>query len=293
MTSVDCRPFDFRKAGYVEEHVARRLRDWGSKTGQVFRERWRELSPATWDLQLLPLVTLTFGDFMAGDGNPAISCAVDLQLGNPGPAAAAPLTSIVRCPQSDLLVLLSQVLCEELSEKPAPRSLTHVESKLAQVIFESFAAALSEAWPEQEPLPITAGLLDSTPHRSRLYLSSEFLVVLPLELLTPVGTLRWEWGLPRESFSQFCNSRRVAEHSQPHDPAEVVQQIPVELVIPLGQCQIPVAELEHLAVGDVLVLNQRVDEPLPGLIDNQPFFQGWPGRLGAGQAFQISEILEP
>jgi len=48
------------------------------------------------------------------------------------------------------------------------------------------------------------------------------------------------------------------------------------------------SELAALTAGDVIILDQRIGEPLLATVGDVPVFWGWPGRLGMRQAYQIA-----
>ena len=49
----------------------------------------------------------------------------------------------------------------------------------------------------------------------------------------------------------------------------------------------------NLRPGDVLILDQRVNEPLWGEVATAVKFRGWPGRVGRRQAVQITGWVKP
>jgi flagellar motor switch protein FliM len=63
-------------------------------------------------------------------------------------------------------------------------------------------------------------------------------------------------------------------------------------VIRLGQAKLHVSELLNLRPGDVVVLDQRVSEPLSIEVCGTRKYVGWPGRVGNRQAFQIQGMVE-
>ena len=46
-----------------------------------------------------------------------------------------------------------------------------------------------------------------------------------------------------------------------------------------------------ITVGDVVMLDQRVTEPLDAYVQGTPKFRGWPGRCGTRQALQILSLV--
>ena len=69
----------------------------------------------------------------------------------------------------------------------------------------------------------------------------------------------------------------------------LVDQIPLELVCELGSIDASMAAVNNYEVGDVIVLNQRIDEPVKVKTDSQVILKGWPGRMGNQQGIEVSE----
>ena len=54
----------------------------------------------------------------------------------------------------------------------------------------------------------------------------------------------------------------------------------------------PLADLAQLAVGDVIVLDQRVAEPLDAHVADQRVLRAWPGQRGKHRAIQIETVMD-
>ena len=72
--------------------------------------------------------------------------------------------------------------------------------------------------------------------------------------------------------------------------AQRVLEIKVPLTVEVGRTSVPVSRLANLAPGDVLVLDQRINEPLPLVVGERVKFHGWLGRNGNRQLFKISDV---
>jgi len=68
-----------------------------------------------------------------------------------------------------------------------------------------------------------------------------------------------------------------------------VEQMPVEARAMLS-ASLSVREVMALAPGDVVVLNQRIDEPVDLEVDGQLVFRGHPARQGGQLALQFAEL---
>ena len=77
------------------------------------------------------------------------------------------------------------------------------------------------------------------------------------------------------------------------DPALVaaLHDVPLPLTVRFGSVSVPGADLEQLAVGDVVRLSHPVDEPLIADVDGQPLFLARPGRRGRRLAVEIAAVV--
>jgi flagellar motor switch protein FliM len=71
----------------------------------------------------------------------------------------------------------------------------------------------------------------------------------------------------------------------------LVEELPVELTVQLGTVELSLAELAKLSAGDLIILNQRVSEPLTAYLAGEKKCKGWPGRVGSRQAFEVESFL--
>lgn len=227
--------------------------------------------------------------YAANDYSTAVAF-VALPVTFPKPAA---LNTVVILPRPLLLALVLNSLGDKLTEVPADRELTAIERTLADVICQQIAEVICEVrhsgW-DQAP---TISPCNYLPQIVRLFPGNPDLISLNFELTGTFGPqpLSWFW-LEADAdrlFGATDQGPKASRDEQAH-MEQIVRQLPVELVIQLGAATLNLAELSNLEVGDVIVLNQRVQEPLQGVVADQPLLQAWPGRLGNKQAIQISRM---
>lgn len=281
---MDCQVFDFRKAALVDEPIARFFRAWMSKSCRIFQQRWPEICNSQIAVTPQPLYAQSFGNLLENCGQTAFGSVVRLELND--------LPSFLTVQQTDLLALVLEVLAEDLNDKPAFRSLTSIELNLCQLLLEQLCAAFSEGWPQKEPLKCQTGPIDLMPHRSRLFAGDEPVVVATVEIQAKAGSLPFVWGFPRAALAKALQPivGDWGPESPRSEPRLLVEEIPIEVTVQLGETQLGMQELLGLQPGTIIVLDQRIDSPLTAWLDGQPLFHGWPGRVGSKQAFQISEV---
>jgi flagellar motor switch protein FliM len=84
---------------------------------------------------------------------------------------------------------------------------------------------------------------------------------------------------------------RQAEAQGSASLEQTIHQIPMQVVVHLGKANVHVSDLMHLQPGDIVILDQRVSDPLSAEVGELTKFLGWPGRVGTRQAFQVTEMV--
>ena len=69
----------------------------------------------------------------------------------------------------------------------------------------------------------------------------------------------------------------------------LVLEMPVEVNVRLGARKLEMRELANLKPGDILVLDQRINQPLTAFVEGVPKYVGWPGKLGNRRVFQVGK----
>jgi flagellar motor switch protein FliM len=71
-----------------------------------------------------------------------------------------------------------------------------------------------------------------------------------------------------------------------------MQEVPVDFSVILGTADLSLTQLARLAVGDMVILDQPVAEPLLASVGGDQKFRGWAGRVGNQQAYQIQSVTD-
>ena len=66
----------------------------------------------------------------------------------------------------------------------------------------------------------------------------------------------------------------------------------LEVQVELGAVELPTSSMIDLEVGDTIVLDQRVGQPLDVLVDGRPRFRGLPGTSGRYLGLRVTEAVE-
>ncbi len=72
-----------------------------------------------------------------------------------------------------------------------------------------------------------------------------------------------------------------------------LKEVEVQILVELGKTKVKGRDLLHLDVGDVLMLDQDVNEPLTVKVEGVPKFKAFAGIFKGNKAFQIRDSLAP
>lgn len=281
MSKQEPYPFDFRNAG-TADGVVRMLRQWLGKTTDSFTDNWEAVSDTIVDLKCNSVLTRTFEE--AVELMPMESIGFEISISQEKTPSLA-CVSI-----QDLISLIGAIFGTPFDGED--RKLTTIEISLCEMVYETLASSLSAAWLGQEPLKMVVGGYEDPPHFSRLIPQTELVLSARIDLKVADTIANVNWMVPRKDIEKLLES--TTGHSlkpTEHQPRDVVYQMGVELVGLLGTAEMTMGSLSDLNVGDLMPLNQKIDQPIPVLIDQQQFYDGWPGRVGKRQAVEISKVL--
>ena len=286
MTDSIVQPHDFRSPSGLPQSVEQRLLDWHRGFSSIACENWAQYSRSSLTIvhkEHKPLVMYEVRPQL-----PASAIGCTCTLGDGGPSVLLAFSRQV------LLALVNDVLGETDAQIPEDRELTAVERSLCELWFEHLCQAVSEAWPGQEALVCRFEGCEAKPQRSRLFAPSEGVVLSVFEITGSFGTEAFYWVLPQgsivEMMAETGTDGEVSSDASRQQLEARTMEVPAQLVVQLGEAQLDVADLANLSAGDVIVLNQKINDPLAAIVAGETVFHGWPGRVGSRQAFKIDCI---
>ncbi len=273
--------FDFRKPPPGE--LGRQANRWLTAACRRAGEPWARLLPYP--------ATLAVGNVEVVGVGAGLSAL-------PDDATAIPLsaeddgTGLLVFRRPFLLALLAGLVGETPAALPADRDPTELElSLIGYLARELFLDPIEKAWPAANPPRLTAGGL-SPPRLAWSGSGADLVLFATLDATTPFGEHPVYLIVPRAELG----ARLAAAESRPEPPPPpaptahieaLVREMPVDLTVLLGTADLTMSELGALRAGDVVVLRQKVDQPLDGLLSGARKFRVWPGVVGERAAVVI------
>jgi flagellar motor switch protein FliM len=190
-----------------------------------------------------------------------------------------------------VLTLVSEMLGTLGETLPVQRPLTAAELSLVELLFGEIARAMSQGWPEVEPLPVELDQVIVRPLRSRIFTPRENLIRIVVEIRTPFGDETFVMLMPQAGLSSIGIDEAAvpATGQQEASPQlrTLAESLPVTMSVHLGKAVLTLGEMNRLSIGDILVLDQSSSSPLEAGISGRIQWIGHPCRLGQRQGFRI------
>ena len=286
MSETTYQKYDFAASARVERPLWLALHRWLEKFAERFVKQYSNFSATTIEAEALLIDAESFEALQGRWEEPTLSAEVQLRDG----AVSGMLVGA----RSELRKLLMDILGSTDGGEASDRELTSIESSLCEMIFEQAANTLAESWPKQEPLTVQLQPMDSQPAESRLYSPEEMLLKSGLLIKLGSESVSLQLMLPKLATTKLLGvslkSPSAPKSGTRLDP-ERIADIRVEVSAGLGTTDLPMTELASMAVGDIIVLDQSIGQPLTLFANEQPAFEAWPGRKNQTQAMQITSFL--
>jgi flagellar motor switch protein FliM len=194
-----------------------------------------------------------------------------------------------------LLALLAGLLGESPTALPADRDPTDLEASLVgYIVRELFLDPLEKGWTGADAPQLTAGA-PGLPRVVWRRAGKEMILLAAPVVSAPFGEHPVHLFVPR--VGRWEKMAQASPHPASVVPAReqieaLVREMPVDLAVVLGTADLTMRDLAHLKAGDLVVLRQKVDQPLDGLVAGARKFRVWPGVVGARAAVQIDALAE-
>lgn len=195
-------------------------------------------------------------------------------------------------PNPVLVALLSGLVGETPARLPAEREPTALEwSLVPHLVRELFVTPFLKSWPGAEPLEVTVGA-PAAP--AAVWTGGvEHNMLVTFTVTAPYGDHPIYLLLTRSGRWEQLADVGLPPPVSPAPRAEiesVVRAMKVEVAVVLGRADLTMQDLSSLTPGDVVVFDQKVNQPLDGLVSGARKFRVWPGAVGDRAAVVVDTI---
>ncbi len=287
------RPVDFRAPSKMAREHVRSL----ELTHEVFARRlgssFTSALRAVTRLDLLSISQVTYDEYVRSMPNPTVLTVIGLP--------PLPSTAVIEVGTRLGLTLVDRML-GGIGEPGPMRRPTELEGVLLRELMSLATAALADTFEPLTPVEPEILGMEFNPYFVQTIAPSEMVMVLSYNLAVTQG-IRTE-GLVTLCYPfatlQPTTERLTSAAMQEQPPAleagagaspmaSCIPATPVDVRVRLRATDVPAAELEYLAAGDVIRLDHKVDEPVLGVVEGRPLVAGRVGRRGRKLALEIAD----
>ena len=282
---------DFRGPGRLPAGMQHRLSVWLDRALKLVPDRFASQMPFRTEIELRQLETRNPVAVLQALTAEILAYRVAI-----GPEQDA---SLFMLPLPLALVMATGLVGDAGAALPEVREPTIIEESLIEYLLRDlFFKCLKEGWPEEEPIKIELGIRDPKPKFTRVLPADASVVVMNFTLRGPFGEQTASWVLQQKTLAALFSvaNDELGETAQQaagrRQMEAVVQGISVDLTVTLGTAELPLSLVSNLSAGDLVILEQRIHEPLVASVAGNRKFTVWPGRVGTKQAIKLEATVE-
>lgn len=202
-------------------------------------------------------------------------------------------------PQFSLLVV-DRLLGGLGTRQETLRELTIIEQTILRRVIESCLAALCDAWRSVQPMSLYVESYEANPQFVQIAPASESAVVISCEIVIRDFTYPMNLCFPYFVLEPLLVNlstgwaNLTSKKIKPEEKNELVDRIRLSKLpvrAQLGSTMINMRDYLSLKIGDVMMLDQRVDDPVKVWVDKKVKFWAEPGNAKFHQAIRITRVI--
>jgi flagellar motor switch protein FliM len=181
-------------------------------------------------------------------------------------------------------------------------NLTEIETKIMTSVFENACDFLREAWEDIADIDPFLSEFEVNPQFLQMVSPNETVVVISLNISIAetsgminicIPHVVLEPIIPKLSIQYWMQTeKKEREPLELEKLEENLQYAELPIAVELGSSAITIQDFLMLDIGDVIELNQLIDQPLLIKLGEIPKFTGQPGKMSKKLAVQILDTLE-
>lgn len=181
-------------------------------------------------------------------------------------------------------------------------ALTEIESIVMERVFAKALESFHEAWKQVIDLDPVLEVMEMNPQFMQIVSPNEIVAVISFS--TKIGDTTGMMNLclphvviepimPKLSGQYwFSSHKKVRDESERMRLEENLRTAKLPIIAELGKATITVGELLNLSKGDVIQLDQTIENKLKIRVGNHVKFRGQPGTVKGRMAVLIDEVVE-
>ncbi len=244
-------------------------------------------------INLLSVDQLTYDEFVRSVPNPTYLCIFSML-----PLEGRCLLQI----SLDIVFLMLDRLLGGPGDVPTnTRALTEIENRIMGGIMERVMMAMAEAWSSIYSIEPRIEAMESNLEFVQIVSGNDMVILFSFEIeigdrqgmLTMCIPYIVVEPITRSlSASLWFASRKSSDPEIQKNVERLITRVKLPISVELGRTNISLGDFLNLEVGDVVVLDQRIDRPLNVRVGKRVKMVGVPGRVGSRIAVRVDRLKE-
>jgi len=176
------------------------------------------------------------------------------------------------------------------------KEFTRIEMRFIQRLLNLCYQELELAWSTVMKVRIVPINIETNPTLLTVSRAKEKFILLKLTVIIEGSEGYIYLAIPEASIAPYKDmlkgTTEIKSKSAQKDPIKAFQKIPLKLEVLLGGSQISFKRLLELKLGDVIILDKSVKEPLEVKVEGLSKFLAFLGQLGRKKAIKIYKHIQ-
>lgn len=294
-TPTEVRNYDFKRPERVSKDQMRALQTLHEGFARNFGAALSGFLRTIVEVKVANCEQMTYGEFIAGLPNPTSFNLID----------AKPLEGQICLEVSPLIIypIIDRLLGGSSTDLFIPqRPMTMIETRLISKVTSRGLTALAEAWASIKQIEFAIAATESNPQLVQIVPPNEVVIVVGFELKMSnrAGTMNLcipynviEPVMEQLSAETWFNAGKTDKPGQTQRVAASLARAPLTVRAVLAETTITVADLRHLAVGDTIVTEKPVTQPLVLCVEKEKKFLITLGHFKGKRAIKVLRAVAP
>ncbi len=292
-SAKDVQSYDFSRASKFSKDQIRTIQMIHETFARLFSNTLSAKIRTLTRIKVVSVEEVTYEDFINTVSNPSIISVFSL-LPMEG-SAVMDISPQIGFP------LMDRLLGGTGEEEEEARELTDIEINIMESILNDALNFIKESWANVITVTPKLEMLESNPYFVQIVPPGEMTILINLEAEVGEKTGRMNIAVPYIMLEGVLSKLSIQEWfatyrrtSSPISAMKVEQRLlktTVDLTAELGNSVVTLKDFLNLNVGDVLQLNQKVNEDIDIYVGNKLKFKGRPGQVGKSIAVQTTEVV--
>jgi len=286
--------YDFKHPKLVSKEIMRTLRKIHEQFARNLKRLYGTILNQKFEVTLEEIEQVVFSEYLNSLEPPTAIFLFNIEeLGD---------WAILQKDPSFCLYFIEKLCGGQVSEFQAPRSLTRIEEGVFSRIMKKVFKELSHVWSTYLKMTIQHHVYESKPTNIRAIsagvpgITVRYTVrfddeKIPFSICYPYGLLKEQMISSLNGFDKH-DTKVAMTPAQKVRFREDLKKVDVTLRPILGKTKIKMERLTQLSVGDVIALDQPIDEPLEILSNQTLELYGYPGTLKGKRAVKVFKIVQ-